>query len=122
CAYLDSCNYFPFNNEQLKGYDPVGYNFVERVWTQPERFNFLAKKPKTSVSASAPGEAQTVTVIRNDIYAERDAMLKLDQLKVLIRQGQGRKEPVKKGLEEVARIFPRTEAAKEAVKLLKELQ
>jgi hypothetical protein len=119
CAYLDSCNYFPFNNEQLKGYDPVGYKFVERVWTQPERFNFIAK-PKTSVSVASPAEAQSVTVIRNDIYAERDAMMKLDQLKVLIRQGH--KEPVKKGLDELARTFPRTEAAKEARKLLLGLQ
>jgi len=122
CAYLDSCNYFPFNNEQLKGYDPEGYKFVERVWTQPERFNFIAK-PKTSVSAvyaSGSAESQGATTVRNDIYAERDAMLKLDQIKARVRRGD--KEQVKKSLEELARVFPRTEAAKEAREMLNGLQ
>src|SRR5262245_38189245 len=94
CAFLDSCNYFPFNNQQLQGYDPDGYKFVQRVWTQPERFNIIAQKPRTGVSASAASEGETFTAVRTDVAAERDALLKLDKLKVQLKQGQ--KEPVKK--------------------------
>jgi hypothetical protein len=119
CAYLDSCNYFPFNNEQLKGYDPEGARFVARVWTQPDRFATISQKPKTRVSASATGEATSFSTVRNDVYAERDAMLKLDQLKVRLRQGP--KDQARKGLEELIRVFPRTEAANEARELLKGL-
>ena len=44
CAYLDSCNYFPFNNEQLQGYDAAGYKFVRQVWTQPGMEIFSGRK------------------------------------------------------------------------------
>src|SRR5438270_861737 len=28
CAFLDSCNYFPFNYDQLRGHDPAGFKFA----------------------------------------------------------------------------------------------
>jgi hypothetical protein len=119
CAYLDSCNYFPFNNEQLKGYDPVGYKFVERVWTHPERFNVIALKPKAGVEVGAAPDSDAFTHVRTDINAERDALLKLDKLKVQLRQGQ--KEQARKELQRLVRMFPQTDAATEARELLKKL-
>lgn len=44
CAYLDRCNYFPFDREDLRGYDTVGYALMRQVWGEPERLK--AKKPK----------------------------------------------------------------------------
>jgi hypothetical protein len=122
CAYLDSCNYFPFNQEQLRGYDPVGYKFVERVWTQPERFAAIARRPK----AGPAGEAAAASVspeavrVRTGVAAERDALMKLDQLKVLLRQGQT--ASAKKGLEQLVRNFPGSDAAADARQMLKQMK
>jgi hypothetical protein len=35
CAYLDRCTYFPYDREQLKDYDSVGYELVRKVWGEP---------------------------------------------------------------------------------------
>src|SRR5205085_12298854 len=110
CAYLDSCNYYPFNYEQLRTHDPAGFKFVERVWKEPERFSAITATarggeapPRTDgAAASAPAAPRT------DVYAERDAMLKLDQLRVVLRQGK--KAEAKKGLENLIRTFPKTDA------------
>jgi hypothetical protein len=125
CAFLDSCNYFPFNQEQLKGYDSAGYKFVERVWTQPERFSIIALKPRdgSAPTGTLAATEETPAVsgrVRTDAFAERDALLKLDQLKVQLRQGQ--KEQAKKGLETLVRTFPRTDAAEDARQLLKQIK
>jgi hypothetical protein len=32
CAYLDKLHYFPFDNEQLKKHDPIGYKLMEGTW------------------------------------------------------------------------------------------
>ncbi len=32
CAYFVGCNYYPFNREELKTYDPVGFKLVEKLW------------------------------------------------------------------------------------------
>ena len=32
CMYFAGCNYPPANREELKTYDPVGYNMVEKMW------------------------------------------------------------------------------------------
>jgi|GEM_PF-1029777 len=32
CMYFVGCNYRPFNREELKGYDPVGYAMIEKLW------------------------------------------------------------------------------------------
>jgi hypothetical protein len=119
CAYLDSCNYFPFNNQQLKGYDPVGYKFVERVWTQPERFATIAHKTKAGVPAGLAPESEAFSPVRTDARAERDALLKLDKLKAQLRNGQ--KDQAKKELQALLKMFPHTEAAIEARQLLKKL-
>src|SRR5262249_22772923 len=56
CAYLDSCNYFPFNNVQLQGYDAVGFKFVEGVWKHPERFGLIAKQKRMAAATTAGAE------------------------------------------------------------------
>jgi hypothetical protein len=32
CAYLDKLHYFPFDHEQLKKHDPIGYKLMEGTW------------------------------------------------------------------------------------------
>jgi hypothetical protein len=32
CMYFVGCNYQPFNREELKSYDPVGYEMIEKMW------------------------------------------------------------------------------------------
>lgn len=121
CAFLDSCNFFPFNYDQLRGHDPAGFKFVQRVWKEPERFSVLAVKQGTSVGGRK-GITNTSTGPdpRTDTFAERDAMTRLDQLRALV--GKGKKADAKKGLEELIRKFPKSDAAEEARDLLEELK
>lgn len=119
CAYLDSCNYFPFNYEQLRGHDPLAFKFVERVWKEPERFSVIAIK-----GSVGGGKGITTTSTgpdpRTDTFAERDAMTRLDQLRALL--GKGKKAEAKKGLEELIRKYPKSDAADEARDLLEEIK
>lgn len=109
CAYLDSCNYFPFNQQQLRGYDPQGFQFVERVWQEPERLQVIAgQRPQPTVSRVAP---------KASVEAERNAMMKLDRIKATLRGGSP--EVARKDLEVLIRAYPGTEAADEAQSLLK---
>src|SRR5438067_471568 len=59
CAYLDSCNYFPFNNEQLHGHDPSGFKFVKRVWEEPDRFSVITVK--SDIEGGKGGKGGTST-------------------------------------------------------------
>jgi hypothetical protein len=114
CAYLDSCNYFPFNYQQLFGHDPAGFAFVERVWKHPERFNVIAgQSPTRSTKTTSAAAAKT------DMYAERDAQLKLDRVRAQVKDGNT--DDAKKGLQDLVRKFPGTSAADDARKLLKSL-
>jgi hypothetical protein len=121
CAFLDSCNYFPFNYDQLRGHDPLGFKFVQRVWKEPERFSVIAVKPGTSIGG---GKGFTTTAAgpdpRTDTFAERDAMTRLDQLRALL--GKGKKAEAKKGLEDLIKKFPKSDAADEARDLLEEIK
>lgn len=36
CAYLHALDYYPFNSEDLKDYDPVGYEMASKVWGTSE--------------------------------------------------------------------------------------
>jgi hypothetical protein len=121
CALLDSCNYFPFNYEQLRGHDPAGFKFAQRVWKEPERFQVLSVKSGTSTNG---GKGTTTTSTgpdpRTDTFAERDAMTQLDKLRALL--GKGKKADAKKGLEELIRKFPKSDAAEEARDILEEIK
>jgi hypothetical protein len=115
CAYLDSCNYYPFNYSQLQGYDPAAFKFVERVWKHPERFSVIAGTPAPGSNKSAA----STSVARTDVYAERDAQLKLDKLRAQAQDAKS--EQAKKALQDLVRTFPGTAAADEAKQLLKSL-
>jgi hypothetical protein len=122
CALLDSCNFFPFNYEQLRGHDPAGFKFVQRVWKEPERFSVIAVKSGTSIGG---GKGVTTASTsdddpRTDTFAERDAMARLDQLRALL--GKGKKAEAKKGLQELIKKFPKSDAAEEARDLLDEIK
>jgi hypothetical protein len=112
CAFLDSCNYFPFNYMQLQGYDSAGFDFVERVWKHPERFEVIAGK-RTASAATVGGPAASARI---DVAAERAAILSLDKLRVLLRQGKTGE--ARTGLEDLVRRYPGTVAADDAEKLL----
>lgn len=119
CAYLDSCNYYPFNNQQLQGYDPQGYAFVDRVWREPERFQIIAVQAGTA-SPTVRTTAPTGAPARVDVTTERDAMLRLDKLRALVRAGK--KDQARSGLEELVKRFPNTSAARTAGELLSTLK
>ena len=112
CAFLDSCNYFPFNYMQLQGYDAAGFAFVERVWKHPERFDIIAGKGKEDGGRSAPAAASA----RVDVFAERSAQMSLDKVRALVRQGKTAE--ARTGLDDLIRRYPGTVAAEDARKLL----
>jgi hypothetical protein len=114
-AFLDSCNYFPFNQQQLRGYDPAGYTFVERVWREPERFQIIALKPN---DPTAP-KLRASLAPRASAEDERSAMLRLDKIKVQIRAGK--KAEAKTELQRLIISYAGTEAASEARELLAEM-
>ena len=35
CAYLDRCDYFPYDRDGLREYDSVGYELMKKVWDEP---------------------------------------------------------------------------------------
>jgi hypothetical protein len=37
CAYLDRSSCFPFNREDLKNYDDVGYDLMVKTWEEKEK-------------------------------------------------------------------------------------
>jgi len=104
CAYLDSCNFFPFNYSQLQGHDAAGFAFVERVWKHPERFGAIARKPTSK---------------QPNLFAERSAQLRLDRISSHVSASPD--EDARKGLLDLVRTFPGTVAADEARKRLKSL-
>jgi hypothetical protein len=123
CAYLDSCNYYPFNFEQLRSHDPAAFKFVERVWKQPDRFATIAKPDDPFATAPAKERtevASTPAAPRASVRMEMEAMTRLDEVRDLGRRGK--KAEMKKGLEQLVRQFPTTEAADEARGLLKSMK
>src|SRR5439155_19589773 len=107
---------------QPRTHDLHVIKFVDRVRKELELFSVFTTTalggPATpradGAAASAPAAPRT------DVYAERDAMLKLDQLRAAL--GQGKKAEAKKGLESLIRTFPKTDAADEARDLLKTIK
>jgi hypothetical protein len=37
-AYFGCNDYYPYNREQLKEHDPIGYNVIHRIWHLPEQY------------------------------------------------------------------------------------
>lgn len=44
CAYLDRLYYFPFNRDDLKEHDPVGYALMEKVWGTAEAIDKIKQE------------------------------------------------------------------------------
>jgi hypothetical protein len=113
CAYLDSCNYYPFNHQQLRDFDPQGYALVQRIWREPERFQVIAIKTPNAPKSKSSAPAVQAPV---SMASERDAMLMLDKAKAMRRSGQ--KDVARQNIEQLVKSFPGTEAADEARQLL----
>jgi hypothetical protein len=43
CAYLDKLHYYPFNSEDLKKHDPIGYKVMERIWGPRKKIDAALK-------------------------------------------------------------------------------
>jgi hypothetical protein len=112
CAFLDSCNYFPFNYMQLQSYDQAGFAFVERVWKHPQRFEIIAGKG----AANAGKTGSAAASVRVDVVAERSAQMSLDKLRSLVRQGKAAE--ARTGLDDLIHRYPGTIAAEDAQRIL----
>ena len=97
----------------------MGFKFVKRVWQEPDRFSVIAVKTDID-TGSKGGTTTTHSDPRNDTFSERDAMLKLDQLRAML--AKGKKAEAKKGLEDLIRKFPKSDVADEARDLLDEIK
>jgi hypothetical protein len=125
CAYLDSCNFFPFNQQQLRGYDPQGFAFIERVWREPERFQVISVKQRDPLATTKKSAVHTNALVPPpappvDVAAERDAMMRLDKLKGLVRSGKN--DDARQALQKLIQSYPSTDAAGEARQMLQELK
>jgi hypothetical protein len=131
CAYLDRCNRAPHTAEELKDYDPVGYQLMEKVWGKQDVIAKAREKvakerearakrnrpplavgPKPAASAPAP-EPKAVD-------AEKAAAQKLEFARSLLRDGKA--EKAKERLRELVQAYPDTKAAEEAAKVLEGLK
>ena len=93
CAYLDKLHYFPFNPDDLKKHDPVGYRMMERTWGKRKQLDKLLR-PRL----------------------EREAADKLASARKLL--AAGKKEEAAEALELLRTAYPRTKAASAAKELL----
>ncbi len=80
CAYFGHLNYYPYSREDLKTYDPVGYEMMTRTWGTPEdiekaqrperekvamtKLN-MARKSLSNEKTRAAGEAMLTEIIRD---------------------------------------------------------
>jgi hypothetical protein len=95
CAYFSHLNYPPRTREDLKKYDPPGYQVMEKLWGTPLEIE-EAQRPEK----------------------EKNATLKLAAARRLLRDKKKQDEAIST-LKSVGKEFPGTRAAKEAAKLLK---
>jgi hypothetical protein len=93
CAYLDKLHYHPFNHEELRKHDPVGYRLMELVWGTRQRLE-AAQKIKRESEASGK------------ILAARRL------------HTSGRTGPAREALRRIVDGYPGTRAAAEAGSLL----
>lgn len=124
CAYLDKCAYFPFTREDLKVHDPVGFRLMEQVWGKADNRSAKSKKPvlvaakppNQSSSKPEPSKAPLRSAQENEALAEQ----KLELIDILIKAGKN--EKARERLQELAKSFPNTMAAKKASEMLKSLK
>jgi hypothetical protein len=121
CAYLDTCVWFPFTFDDLKHHDPVGFKLMERVWKHPEQFEGMVPPDSPLLSASKSASPASTVTERRDVYAERDALLRLDKLRLLLND-KSKAEQVRSELQALVKTFPATTAAQEARQLLAKMK
>ncbi len=131
CAYLDKCNYFPVTADDLKSYDPVGYQLMEKVWGKQEQIAKLRDRARQEreyrdkrKARPAPTVVKAVPIPPPDSKllkpkpadAEKAAAAKLVLAKDLIKDGK--KDKARDRLNAIVLDYPDTAAAKEAKVLL----
>lgn len=131
CAYLDKCNHFPVTADDLKGYDPVGYQLMEKVWGKQEQIAKLrdrarqereyreklkARAAPTSVKGATDAPAERKPAESKPVDAGKAAATKLALAKDFIKDGK--KDKARDRLNALIRDYPDTAAAKEAKTLL----
>ena len=94
CAYFGHLDYAPHNGEELKQYDPVGYQMMELTWGRPE-----------VIAAAIKAEV------------EKQAMPKLAYARRLLANKNKLTDAVA-ALEAIIKAYPDTKAAAEAQKVL----
>jgi hypothetical protein len=117
CAYLDTCVYYPFTYEDLKHHDPVGFKLMERVWKHPEQFEGMVAPDSPLLTVSKSASPATGGSARPDVYAERDALLKLDKVRPMVSD-KSKAAQVRSELQSLIKTYPGTAGAQEARQLL----
>jgi hypothetical protein len=129
CAYLDRCNFYPHTADELKEYDPAGYQLMEKVWGKPEKIAAARERAARERETRAryrrafSGGPKSAPAPPADVRAadpEKVAAQKLEFIRALVQDGK--KDRAKERLNELMKAYPGTRAASDAQTLLKELQ
>ena len=97
CAYLNKLHYFPFNRDDLKKHDPMGYKMMEATWGTPKQIDAAVK-----------------------IESEKAATKRLDKARRL--QMDKKTEEACTALEKLLEFYPQSRAAADAKPLLEKLK
>jgi hypothetical protein len=130
CSYLDRCAYYPFTREQLKEYDPAGYELMVKVWGNADPRSAEAKRtmkgdakspiakapPKAEKKKDDAPAAKPPAGSDDEAAAERTLVI----IETLIQAN--RKEKAREKLKEVIEQYPGTDAAKKAKQMLEDLK
>ena len=132
CAYLDRCAYFPFTREELKEYDSVGFQLMEKIWGKGDPRN---RKLAAAPPARSPGKSEEKPVAKADDKpaakpaatspapekdAEEKAARKLELIDILVKNNL--KDKARERLQELIKQYPGTDAAEKAQEMLKQLK
>src|SRR5262249_35557546 len=98
-----------------------GFKLMENVWKRPEQY--AGREPVVNSPRFVGATATTVLLTgvpagpaNSNLVAERDAIMKLDKIKVKLRAGKP--YDAKSELAELIKSYPDTSAATEAKQLL----
>jgi hypothetical protein len=128
CAYLDRCNFAPYTAEELKDYDPAGYQLMEKVWGKQDKIikarEWIVKERDARLRArqalTATGSRPQPAAVPPAADPAKLAAAKLDLTKLLLKDGKADK--ARERLRELVKDHPDTPAAAEAKKLLGEIK
>jgi hypothetical protein len=62
CAYLDKLHYYPFNADDLKKHDPIGYKVMERIWGSRKKIDNALKAKLEKEASRLLASAQTMYI------------------------------------------------------------